>query len=302
MPEHLSNPVDKPVGSNPLQSPASARIGSSWVRPLSAVLGAEIEGVDLANDSDWQLIRQAFLEFQLLVLRNQNVDDETFGAFAERFGEPQNSYLTTRAQNKAVQYISNLDAQGNPVANPGVNGNYFWHTDQQYYPRTSLLTMLSAVELPESGGDTEFANMIAAYDALSDDTKSRLNGLMAVYSYQHMIRTCANRPPTREEIEKAPPTIHPLVRTHPETGKKSLFLGSYCAEVVGMPQSESRRLIADLSEHATQPRFIYRHVWRKGDLILWDNRCLIHRALANFEMGKQRRILRRVVVKGSVPF
>ena len=275
------------------------------MNPLSENLGMDIRGIDLAADnpdSVWRSVKQAFLDHHVLVFRDQNVDDGQFAGFARHFGETQNSYLTNRALNDGVQYVSNLDAQGNPVATPAVNGNYFWHTDQQYYPKTSLLTMLGAIELPPEGGDTEFANMIAAYEALPQATRDRIDGLRAVYSYQYMIESCAKRPATRDEIEKAPPVIHPLVRTHPETGLKSLFIGSYCSEIVGMSQADGRQLIRELFEFATQKQFVYRHLWRPGDLVLWDNRCLIHRAIANFEMGKYRRVMRRIVVKGSAPF
>jgi alpha-ketoglutarate-dependent taurine dioxygenase len=120
-----------------------------------------------------------------------------------------------------------------------------------------------------------------------------------VHSLEYMRLATDDRPPTQEEKEAAPPVTHPLVRTHPETGAKSLYIGMYCSHIVGMPEAEGRALLDELLAHATQDRFVYTHQWQPGDVVLWDNRCLLHRAVPNYAMGKSRRVLQRLVVKGS---
>jgi alpha-ketoglutarate-dependent taurine dioxygenase len=161
--------------------------------------------------------------------------------------------------------------------------------------------MLQAVELPPSGGDTEFADMSAAYEALPGPEKARIDGLRVVHSFEYMRTSTGDRPLTDEERAATPPVVHPLVRTHPDTGRRSLYLGMYCSEVVGMDAAQGRALLDDLLNHATQARFAYTHRWEPGDLVLWDNRCLLHRAIPNYEMGRSRRVLNRLVVKGTSP-
>ena len=184
--------------------------------------------------------------------------------------------------------MSNLDAAGNPTFRISRAANYHWHTDKPYHPAPPLLTMLHAIELPPEGGDTEFANMALAYDALSDATKYRIAGLHIGF---------------RPAFDPSLPAVdHPLVRTHPETRRKSLYLGNHATHIVGLPEAEGTALLAELLEHATQPRFVYVHRWRLGDLVMWDNRCLLHRAVANYEADKYRRVMHRSVVRGTVPF
>jgi taurine dioxygenase len=199
----------------------------------------------------------------------------------------------------AIHDISNLDAQGRPAENSYIKSNYYWHTDKAYMPIPALLTMLHAIELPPSGGDTQFADMTGAYAALADDEKERLADLRVVHSLEYMRTSTGDRAPTDAEQRAAPPVTHPLVRTHPETGERSLFLGMYCSRVVGMEPGAGRALLDGLLAHATQPRFVYTHRWQPGDLVFWDNRCLLHRAIANYDIGASRRVLQRLVVKGT---
>jgi taurine dioxygenase len=199
-----------------------------------------------------------------------------------------------------VHEISNLDATGLPADDPYLKSNYHWHTDKAYLPVPALLTMLHAVELPPLGGDTQFADMTRAFERLPEATTRRISGLSVVHSLEYMRLATGDRPPTREEKEAAPQVTHPLVRTHPETGARSLFIGMYCSHVVGMPPAESRALLDGLLAHATQDDLVYTHRWCPGDVVLWDNRCLLHRAVANYDMSKSRRVLQRLVVKGTV--
>jgi taurine dioxygenase len=160
--------------------------------------------------------------------------------------------------------------------------------------------MLHAIDVPAEGGDTLFANMLLAYDALSDEEKQSLEGLRAVHSWEASRRNTGNKPATEEQKRERPPVNHPLVRTHAD-GRKSLYLGMHIGHIEGMDYDEGRALLADLQERATADRFVYRHKWRKGDLVLWDNRVLLHRADRNYDMGTHPRVLHRTVVKGTVP-
>jgi len=151
-----------------------------------------------------------------------------------------------------------------------------------------MLTMLRAVAVPPTGGDTEFANTALAYDALPDETKRRIAGLRVAF---------------RPAFDESRPAVdHPLVRTHPETGRKALYFGNHSTHILGMPEAESAALLGELLDHATQPQFVYRHRWHAGDLVMWDNRCLLHRLVVDDSMRRYRRVMHRSVVKGTVPF
>ena len=274
------------------------------IQPLPGGLGAEIRGVDLARSFAGEIaqrIQDAFLAHHFVVVRDQRLTKERMGEFAALYGEIEGNVFRNPDGSTldAIHEISNLDAQGRPAENPYLKSNYHWHTDKAYLAVPALLTMLHAIELPQSGGDTQFADMTSAYDALSDDDKRRVAGLFVVHSFEYMRESTGDRPLTDAERAAAPPVTHPLVRKHPQTGRKSLFLGMYCSHVMGLDAGESRALLDRLLAHATQPRFMYTHRWQPGDLVFWDNRCLLHRAVANYDMDKSRRVLQRLVVRGN---
>jgi alpha-ketoglutarate-dependent taurine dioxygenase len=162
--------------------------------------------------------------------------------------------------------------------------------EQQY----EFTAQFGEVELPPNGGDTEFANAALAYEALPEATKRRIAGLRVVFQWEH-----GRRP--GYYANELPPVDHPLVRTHPETGRKALYLGNHATGIAGLPEAEAAALLDELLRHTTEPRFTYAHRWHPGDLVMWDNRCLLHRAVANYEMTKYRRIMHRNVVKGAAP-
>ena len=200
-----------------------------------------------------------------------------------------------------LHVISNLDADGEPTSKPYSHGNYYWHTDKSYHAAPSLMTLLHARELPPSGGDTQFANMEMAYAALDGNEKRAIASLRVEHSWAASRLNTGNRPATEDERRDRPPVSHPLVRTHPDTGRKSLYLGMHTSHVEGMERDAGRELLAELLAGATRDEFVYSHEWQVGDLVLWDNRCLVHRATANYDMDAHRRVLHRTVVKGSVP-
>ncbi len=273
-------------------------------RRLSRTMGTEIDGIDLAvplSDAAMADIQTAFLAHHLLVFRRQALDADQIQRFAERFG-PIEGHIVQRPDGavlSGVHAVTNLDADGKPSKKPHINANYYWHSDKSYYPTPALLTMLYSVELPPNGGETEFANMQMAYDALPDATKQRIDGLQVENDFEYAM-TNAGKTLTEAEVRAAPPVVHPLVRAHPETGRKSLFVGMYSKSIIGLPEAEGRALIKSLLDHASGPDFTFSHRWQVGDLVVWDNRCLNHRAVANYEMAAFRRVLLRCVVKGKL--
>jgi len=274
------------------------------VSRLSPYVGAEISGVDVRTSSPGELarIKALFLEHHLLVLSEQDLSDADIQRFAENFGPLEQNQVrgVDGAVLPPVHGISNVDAQGRPSANPLLKSNYSWHTDKAYLRTPSLLTLLWGQEIPPNGGDTQFVNAEVAYDDLPETAKRRIQGLRVVQSFKHMLDSLGQHDIIRAE-DIPPPVDHPLVRTHPETGRKSLFVANYSSGIVNMGEAEGRRLIAELLEHATQEKYIFVHGWKPHDLVIWDNRSLLHRAIPNYDMGKHRRILRRCVVRGGVP-
>jgi alpha-ketoglutarate-dependent taurine dioxygenase len=277
------------------------------VRRLSSVAGAEITDVDLSAPLTPPIkgaILAAFLEHHVLAFRDQRLTAEQQHALTLEFGEIEGhvARLPDGTPLPLVHTVHNLDAHGNPTATPDSFGNYSWHTDKSYHAEPSLLTMLHALELPPRGGDTQFANTAAGYAALPDETKREIADLEVEHSWEASRRNIGAPPITDEQKRERPPVAHPLVRTHPETGAKTLYLGLHTSHVLGMPEADGRALLDRLLAHTTDARFVYSHEWRRGDLVMWDNRCLLHRAVRNYEMAAHRRILQRTVVKGTKPF
>jgi alpha-ketoglutarate-dependent taurine dioxygenase len=275
--------------------------------PLSEAGGVAITGLDLSTPlppSRLEQIRKAFRAHHVVVFPDQVLSREQQFAFIANFGETER-HGGPNAQTKryrAAHVISNLDSDGNPVdRSTSPVSNYRWHTDKSYYPVPPMMTALYAVELPPRGGDTEFANTALGYAALAEATKHQIKGLRVVFYWGAGGRPLEISPPSTP-LREHPPVDHPLVRTHPETGRKGLYLGNHASHILGMPEAEGRALLDELLEHTTQRQFVYTHRWCIGDLVMWDNRCLLHRAVANYEIGRYRRVLHRSVVRGTVPF
>jgi taurine dioxygenase len=262
---------------------------------LAPAGGVRIEGADLARPLSAELqaaIRDALRAHHVVVFPEQNLSREAQFRFATNFGEVEAHRPKGSGEKRyeVAHVLSNLDAAGNPVARFSPAANYHWHTDKPYHAAPPFLTMLCAVELPRSGGGTEFANMAMAYDALPDDMKREIAPLRVRFAPKFL------DPGERREVD------HPLLRTHPETGRKSLYIGNHAQGIVGLRPEEGTALLDRLLEHATERRFVYAHRWTLGDLVMWDNRCLLHRGLADYDMGRERRVMHRSVVRGTVPF
>jgi alpha-ketoglutarate-dependent 2,4-dichlorophenoxyacetate dioxygenase len=264
------------------------------VTPLHPHLGAEIAGIDLASpigEATVQEIWRAIDQYAVLVFHGQNLSDQQLHDFAARFGELEigRSALRPGRRRLAIPQIgdiSNLDEDNRIRARDDRRrldslGNRLWHTDASYMPVPVVLGMLFAVEVPPAspwgGGETEFADMRAAYDALTDAQKAAIADLIVehdVFWSRGQIGFTEFPPGEREQF---PPSRQRLVRTHPGSGRKTLYLSAHASHIVGWPVPEGRLLLADLNEHATQRQFVYSHRWRKGDLVIWDNRDTMHR-------------------------
>ncbi|MPZ44298.1 MAG: TauD/TfdA family dioxygenase [Betaproteobacteria bacterium] len=281
---------------------------------LAEPLGAEIAGVDLGqpmSDATFRHIEDAFHEHCVLAFRNQRLTPQAHIAFSRRFGDLLVHVLKQHNDPDFPQVLvlSNIVENGKPI---GIqDGGQYWHTDLSYTAEPSRCSLLYAVEIPfENGvalGDTLFVNTCAAYEALPDEMKARLAGLRATHNYNARYSQMRQKGSTRTELDEGqkkavPEVVHPVVRTHPFTGRKSLYVNEgFVTGIVGTAKAESERLLAELYDHVTQPRFMYRHRWQVGDLLMWDNCSTQHNAVANYG-PHQRRHMRRTTVRGSTPF
>ena len=276
------------------------------IEKLAQALGAEVRGVDLSQPIAPELfarIRAAWLEHRVLRWRRQKLTDPQLLAFSRNFGEldppgPNPLGRPFLPDHPEMNVISNIKQGGVPIGGLG-DGEAIWHADMTYIERPPMAAILYAIEIPPSGGDTYWANMVLAYETLPAALKRRIEGLQAVHD-----ATYNSAGATRKGYEEvtdprtAPGARHPLVRAHPETGQRSLFLGrrrnSY---LVGLELEESERLLDELWRHATQPRFTWRQQWRVGDVLVWDNRCTLHRRDA-FDPAA-RRLMHRTQIRAS---
>jgi taurine dioxygenase len=272
------------------------------VIPLSPALGAEIRGVNVVHplpEGVFQRIETAWHEHLVIVLRGQDLDEEAQVRFAERFGELSPIHTDHHsATNKAVMYIGNRKKDGR-LAGALPLGEMQFHSDQCYQERPAMGTMLYAIEIPSAGGNTLFASGYRAYEALPGDVRQELAGKKAVNVYDYGGGVLERK--GMVDPDKGMSFAHPVVRTHPATGRKSLYLNRLMTHhIEGLAVNESRDLLAMLFDTLERPEFVYEHRWRVGDLLLWDNRCTLH-ARRDFDPGEQR-WLRRVTIKGDKPF
>lgn len=278
----------------------SPTTGSTEVTPIATALGAEIRGVDLAADLSDDVvadIRRAWLDHAVVFFHDQRLGPDDFLAFARRLGEP-------------VEYPFVKGIEGYPeiiavtkLPHETVNFGGIWHSDTAYLPRPPMATMLLAREIPPQGGDTLFASMCAAYDALPEDVQHKIEGLRAVNSsaLADVSKTRGDR--MRDQGNSEPHELlaeHPVVRTHPETGRRALYVNpAHTARIVGLPDDESSSLLEYLFQHSTRPEFICRFEWRVGSLALWDNRCVMHNPMNDYH-GHTRK-MDRITLAGDVP-
>lgn len=275
---------------------------------FDAPLGAEIRGLDLAqplDDATFAAVRQCFLASEgVLVLRDQRITPEQQIVFSRRFG-PLAIHVLRQfllPGHPEILLVSNVIENGKAVG-LGDAGRY-WHSDLSYVAEPSLGSLLHAIEIPSEGGDTSFVNMYAAYETLPGDIKRRIEGKRAIHSYRNAYDRMAGstfRPAlTEEQKQEVQAVTHPVVRTHPETGRKALFVNEgFTSRILDIPEEESRELLDLLFRHSTSGRFTYRHRWQEHDMVFWDNRCTIH--LAHGCPPELRRHMHRTTVTGDAP-
>jgi|TARA_A100001037_G_scaffold302580_2_gene334519 taurine dioxygenase len=273
------------------------------VNPLGGVLGAEVCGIDLrrqvSDDLKAALIKE-ISDYQVICIRDQNLTPRQLVSASRLFGRPKTFLLRKDRIDEApeVSIVSNhpVLADGKPL----VQAKH-WHTDDSYLAEPATLTFLYAKKLPVEGGDTEFINCYDVLDALPAAMRSRVGNLRAVHKYlsRRNASWVAERSP--QEVAETPDVDHPLIRTHPVSRRQSLYINPNRIErILGWSNEESDLLLDELYEFAFQPQFQYRHKWRYGDLVVWDNRCTMHRANADYDVS-QPRVMHRVMLEGEVP-
>ncbi|HVS57537.1 MAG TPA: TauD/TfdA family dioxygenase [Casimicrobiaceae bacterium] len=276
------------------------------VRALTANLGAEISGVKLAEDiSDdvFQAIYQAYLRYQVLLFPPQDLPPGRQVEFARRFGEVQIHVMNQyHADGFPELYrLSNLDDRGRPNGRHPDKGTLYWHTDGSWRRVTGQATIIYGEVVPKVGGETHFCDMYGAYERLDPAWKSRIANLRAMHNLDFSrTRRHGEDPMSEAQRRETPPVDHPVVRTHPETGRKCLYLGDHAESIVGMPYAEGRALIEELNALAVHPDLTYEHRWTPKELIVWDNRCVMHRATP-YDPATQGRVVRRCTVLGEIP-
>ena len=274
-----------------------------------APLGAEVTGLDLSQplaDEDFKRIHRAHLDHHVVVFRDQRITPDQQISFSRRFG-PLQIHVLRQFQltgHPEILIVSNVLEDGKPIGLG--DAGHFWHSDLSYKETPSLGSLLHAQELPAEGGDTLFANMHLAWDTLPQALRGAVKGRSAEHTYLAKYAELQKRSPWRpnlsaEQIAQVEPVVHPIVRTHPETGRRALFVSEhFTTRVIGLPEDESRDLLQALFDHSVRDEHIYRHVWREHDLVFWDNRSLMH--LAAGTPDHLRRKMYRTTIEGDTPF
>jgi taurine dioxygenase len=272
------------------------------LRPLSHALGAEVQGVDLGkplSNSEFDQIHQAFLDHNILLFRDQEITREQHIAFSRRFGDLDTHDSLPRDRHPdypELLLVTNIPKENGKPSDSKYTGQQ-WHSDMSFTLVPALGSVLRGITIPPVGGDTMFTNMYLAYDTLSEGMKKMIDGLYAIHTGSRKIVDLSSDRAV-EQGKLNPPIAQPVVRVHPETGRKALYIGEKVSCLVDMTEEESRPLIEYLCGHATRPQFVYRHQWRTNDIVLWDNRCTMHIALGDYEDGEIRH-LERTTVKGT---
>jgi len=253
--------------------------------PTEASLGARVSDVDLRTLSadQWQTLYSAWLDFAVLIFPGQYLGDDEQVEFSKRFGRLERS-ISHRAKQAEISSLSNLDPATGSAAVDGssldlfLKGNRFWHTDSSFKALGAKASLLGARVLPSAGGDTEFADMRAAWDVLDQESQQNLSNMYAVHSYRYSQSLVGGMDIlSAEDWKGLPPVLHPVVLDHPETGRKVLYVGRHASHIPGLPQSNGRQLLKMLTEDACRSPRLLRHRWQAGDLVVWDNRSVLHR-------------------------
>lgn len=275
------------------------------VTRLGEHIGAEVTGIDLRETPDPETRRRlsaALVEHVALVVRDQDFTPQQYLGAVALFGEPMEQHFTQYAL-PACPLVHEVSNRHQDKSGKRVKHGAGWHTDHTNHVRPPKYTSLYAVSLPSSGGDTQIVNMRAGYEALPDATKQKIQGMKTVNVFQGSASATYSGQSAEAQAERKPePVLQPLVRTNADNGRKALYFHPVKAEnIVGMGARESQALLADLLEQAVRPEFVYRHQWRRGDMLIWDNRAAMHRASFDYDPDEHR-LLYRVLVRGELPY
>ena len=294
------------------QAQLKSQTSRDWpfqVTPLHPALGCEIAGITLeqaVSPAMFAKVYEAFLDYELILFRNVDLPPATQVAFARNFGEVQIHVLDQYhgyKQHPEIYMLSNKDKDGRPSGKHPDRGTLYWHTDGSWRERTGQATMMYSEELPPpgKGGETQFADMYAGYDMLPAGLKKKIEAKKAIHNFTFSRkRRHGEDPLTAAQSATVPPVAHPIVRTHPETRRKAIFLGDHAESIEGMPYDEGRALIEEINALTTPPSNIYSHVWQPRECMVWDNRCTLHRA-TGFDESKYIRVMRRCTIVGDRP-
>ncbi len=279
------------------------------ITPSQDVIGAEITGIDLGRSlsaDEFKQIEDAFNRYSVLCFRGQRLDEPSYISFARRFGDVEKIFLTHYAhpQYPEIMFVSNIKENGRDIGH--ADAGSVWHTDMSYTARPPRATLLYAIEVPtENGvvlGNTQFSSAGAAYDSLSDAMKQKVTNLRAI----HQVAGRRARTGTGQQDQalrrEQPAVVHPVVRTHPFTGRKCLYVSKgECEGIEGMPQDEALKLIDELADRTVEQRFRHTHRWQVGDVLMWDNCAVQHLASFDYKWPQHRRLMQRITVGGSAP-
>jgi alpha-ketoglutarate-dependent taurine dioxygenase len=282
------------------------------VTPRHPALGAEIRGIDMRQPMDAETLRavsDAWMKHLVLVFPDQRITDQEHVAFTRHFGPPEIFHQTSlhlRSDRvREIFLVSNVDDQ-NRVMRPSepsqkqLSSSRMWHTDSSYRPTPSVGSLLHGIEISRTGGITQFINMYMVYDELPEGLRRQVEGRKARHDFGMLARLVGSPPPTPEEQAAMPPVWHPMVRRHPVTGAKSLYISSiYNDAIEGLDEGAAGKLIEELTEFSSQPKYMYRHSWEPDDVLMWDNRCTVH-AVTPHDPA-ERRVMHRTTIVGSEP-
>jgi alpha-ketoglutarate-dependent 2,4-dichlorophenoxyacetate dioxygenase len=250
-------------------------------------------------------VTAAFEERSVVVFRDADLTDDGQIAFTEQFGPLEPTLVGTKGDGGYFAKLNNVNDDGSLTDPEEQNqlfnkANGFWHTDSSFKPVPAKASLLLARVIPPEGGDTEFANFRLAYDALPEETKRRIEHFTCEHDLARTREMISPGAMTQKQRDAYPPVRHAMVRTNPANGRKNLFIGAHVTRILELPEDESRALLDELQDFGTQPRFIYRHKWRVHDLVMWDNRCMLHRA-TGFDARRYPRVMQRTTLLGDGP-
>jgi alpha-ketoglutarate-dependent 2,4-dichlorophenoxyacetate dioxygenase len=283
------------------------------ITPIAPHVGARVEGIDLTEPLDepaFRRVSDAFQEHSVLVFHDQRLTDESQMAFSRRFGPLETTLSATGREDRLhanMVDLSNVDPDHDErLMDWGdrrmvyQSGNQLWHTDSSFKPVPAMASLLSGREVPPVGGETEFVSLRHAYATLPEETRRRLEDRVTVHSILYSRSTIAKGLFDPQHERGLPPVRQALVRANPVNGRKSIYIGSHAWYIEGLPYDESRKLLDELLAHATRPECAYQHRWRQWDLVMWDNRCVLHRGRP-WDAARHRRVMRRTTVAGEGP-